>query len=59
MLESLNYETKRQAETFFKVMVAKRYSPQQIADILGHMGGMFVEYSKDIVGRSHPTPEGS
>ena len=40
---------RRQAETFLKVMLAKNMSPQDIAEVLTHLGAMFVEHSKDVV----------
>ena len=39
---------KRQAESFYKVMVAKGYDFEGIALIVKHMGGMLVEHAKSL-----------
>ena len=37
-------DCQQQAQSFFKVLVKKGYSVEEMADILSHMGKMFVGY---------------
>lgn len=46
--QTISAAEKHQAETFFKVLLSKRYDVNQMADILGHMGKMLVGHAESM-----------
>ena len=43
----LSADEKHQAESFFKMLVKKRYDVRSMGNILKHMGGLYLEWVKE------------